>query len=334
MVTHGHRQNDKLKMRNRVIVVSSIDPAEEGGWHESLTALLDDFTVLGHRDAATVDRDAVRYLVAWKPEVALLERFDRLRAIFSLGAGVDHILRYRDKIADIPVFRLIDPDMTARMVEYCVLHVLHHHRHQRYYDALQQRGEWRSWPNQRPARDVRVGIMGMGVLGGAVAMALQGLGFQVAGWSRSGKAVTGVESFTGAGECQAFLARTDILVCLLPATAATAGILDRALFRGLARDGVFGAPVVINAGRGALQNEPDIVAALDAGELAGVTLDVFCTEPLPAASLLWDHPRVVITPHIASETCAEACAPGLAAAIRALECGEDPPGRVDLTRGY
>ncbi len=278
------------------------------------------------------DAAAVGYALVWRPPADLFRRLPNLRAIFSLGAGVDHLV-FRDDLPDVPIVRVVDPDLTQRMTEWVTLQVLMHHRRQRTYDAQQRRREWRELA-QPAAGDVRVGIMGMGVLGRDAAAMLARLGFDVAGWSRRPVAIDGVASFHGPEQLGAFLARTDILVVLLPLTAETRGILDMGLFRQLARDGVLGGPVLINAGRGGLQVEGDIVAALDAGELAGASLDVFETEPLPAGSPLWGRENVIVTPHCAAASAAAALVPGIVRQIEAFERGERLVNVIDRAAGY
>ncbi len=221
------------------------------------------------------DPASIAYALVWKPPAGALAGLTNLKAIFSLGAGVDHLI-FQNDLPDVPIRRVVDPDLTERMTEWVVLQVLLHHRRQRLYDRQQRERVWKE-RRQPAAHEVRVGIMGMGVLGQAAATALAALSFRVAGWSRSGSSLAGVESFAGAGELDAFLKRTDILVCLLPLTGETRGILSGPLFAKLAHDGPQGMPVLINAGRGGLQVEADIVAALETGVLGGASLDVFET---------------------------------------------------------
>jgi glyoxylate/hydroxypyruvate reductase A len=256
----------------------------------------------------------------------------KLKAIFSLGAGVDHLV-FRDDLPDAPIVRVVDPDLTRRMTEWVTLQVLMHHRRQRTYDAQQRRREWHEH-GQPAAGELRVGIMGMGVLGRDAAAALARLGFQVAGWARRAADVAGVAMFHGREQLGAFLARTDILVSLLPLTAETRGMLNMGLFRQLARDGRLGGPVLINAGRGKLQVETDIVAALDAGVLKGASLDVFETEPLPENSPLWARDDVILTPHCAAASAAYTLVPGLLAAIAEYEASGALQNVVDRARGY
>jgi glyoxylate/hydroxypyruvate reductase A len=179
-----------------------------------------------------------------------------------------------------------------------------------------------------------VGILGLGELGQDAAEVLARIGFQVAGWSRTRKTMPGIRSYAGAAELDAFLARTDILVALIPLTADTQGILNRSLFLKLARDGVLGAPVLINAGRGGLQVEADILSSLDDGTLAAATLDVFHEEPLPASSPFWRHPKVTVTPHNAADSDPEAISDDIAAQILDYEAGKPLRNVVDRGKGY
>ncbi|HUN12232.1 MAG TPA: glyoxylate/hydroxypyruvate reductase A [Rhabdaerophilum sp.] len=278
-------------------------------------------------DAASITHAAV-----WKPDPGMLAGLPNLRAIFNLGAGVDALLADRT-LPDVPLIRIIDPDLTARMTEWVTLQALYHFRQMPHYLARQAEAVWEQL-DQPGAHEVRVGILGMGVLGRDCADVLKRIGFQVAGWSRSGKAVEGFEMFGGEAGLPAFLARTDILVALLPLTEATRGVLDRKLFAGLARDGRLPGPVLINAGRGGLQVEADILAALDDGTLAGASIDVFETEPLPADNPLWKHPRMIVTPHVAADSTPEGLVAGIVRDIAAFERGEELPNRVDRATGY
>ncbi len=205
-----------------------------------------------------------------------------LKAVFSLGAGVDHLLA-DPTLPDVPLVRIVDPDLTMRMTEYVVLHVLMIHRRQRLYDAQQRERLWRDH-DQPPAADVTVGIMGLGVLGRDAAEVLRRLGFKVAGWSRTPKTIAGIETFHGPEGLDAFLAAHRHSVCLLPHTPETEGILNLTLFRKLKRDGALGGAYLINAGRGKLQVDADILAALDEGALAGASLDVFPDRAVAAAT--------------------------------------------------
>lgn len=279
-------------------------------------------------DLATVD-----YAAAWLPPANVLKSLPNLKAIFSFGAGVDAILTDPTLPDGVPIVRVNDPDLTGRMTEYIVLHVLMHHRQQRRIDANQQHKKWDSFATHA-ASAMTVGIMGLGVMGQDSAAVLHRLGFKVVGWSRTKKTIAGVECFAGAEGFDAFLARTDILVSLLPATAETDGIINRATIRKLSRKGPFGAPIIINAGRGRQQVADDILAALDAGELYAATLDVFTPEPLPPDSPLWTHPKVTVTPHVAADSDPEVICAYVAQQIARHEAGQAFDNVVDKVRGY
>jgi len=278
-------------------------------------------------------RADIRYACAWNAPAGLLASCPGLAAIFSVGAGVDH-LTADPSLPDVPVVRMVDPDLTTRMTEYVVLHVLLHHRRQRMYDAQQRDRVWRDLDDQPAAPEVAVGIMGLGVLGRAAAEALRHIGFDVAGWSRTDKAIPGVATFHGAEGLDVFLRRTEILVCLLPSTADTRAILDLALLRRLKRDGALAGAYLINAGRGALQVDACILAALEEGSLAGATLDVFPAEPLPPASPFWSHPRVTLTPHNAATVTPQALVRATLGQIERFEAGLPLENVVDRRRGY
>jgi glyoxylate/hydroxypyruvate reductase A len=233
----------------------------------------------------------------------------------------------------VPLVRISVDDLTMRMTEYVVLHVLMHHRQELYLRACQREKRWEPRV-QWAANAISVGIMGLGTLGSAAAGALRHLGFRVSGWSRSPKEIAGIECFHGSGQIDAFLRQTDILVSLLPFTPDTRHILNRGLFAKLNRTSPLGAPVLINAGRGGLQNEADILACLDDGTLGAVSLDVFATEPLPADSRFWTHPKVILTPHNAADTDADEISKYVAQQIERFEAGAALENVVDPARGY
>ncbi len=278
------------------------------------------------------EKEDIRYALAWNPPEGELATYPNLEVIFSAGAGVEHLLE-DPALPDLPIVRLVDANLTMRMSEYVTLHVLLHHRRMLEYGAQQRAKEWRLL-DQPAAEEVRVGVMGLGELGRDSALKLGALGFKVAGWSRTAKRIEGIEGFAGADGLDGFLARTDILIALLPLTGETAGILNAALFAKLARGGALPGPVLINAGRGGLQAEADILAALEEGTLWAASLDVFETEPLPGTSPLWSHPRVVITPHNASISEGPAVAGYVLEGIAAHERGEALRNLVDKKRGY
>jgi glyoxylate/hydroxypyruvate reductase A len=300
-------------------------------WVERFKRLLPDrsVVVLGE----PFDRRRVQYVATWGPKPGSLSGLPALEVIFSLGAGVDHLMRYPD-LPPVPVVRVAQDDLTGRMSEYVVLHCLMALRDQRRYDAQQRNRIWANDTAPPKAGDVRVGIMGFGVLGQDAAHKLQVMGFDVAGWTRTPKAFEGFHLFAGDEGLEAFLARTDILVSLVPLTPDTQGILNRGLFAKLPRDGKLGGPVLINPGRGGLQVEADILACLDDGTLRSATLDVFETEPLPDDSPFWTHPNVTVTPHNAATSEPEATARYIVDQIRRYEDGEPLQNQVDPSRGY
>ena len=279
------------------------------------------------------DQAAVRYAATWKHPPGALAGLPNLKAVFSLGAGVDHVLR-DPALPRVPVARVVDADLTHRMVEYVVWHCLALLRQARRYARQQAEHIWLDDRGQPSAREVRVGIMGLGVMGAAAAQALVALGFDVAGWSRTPRTLPQVASYAGQAELPAFLARTDLLVVLLPHTPETLGIISTPLLRGLARDGRLGAPALINAGRGGLQREVDLLACLADGTLGHVVLDVFETEPLPTDSPLWDHPKVTLTPHNAAVSDPDAICALIGRQIDRLERGLPLEHEVDVARGY
>jgi len=274
----------------------------------------------------------IAYACGWRAPHGLFAKLPNLRVIFNLGAGADHHLA-DPLLPDVPLVRAVHPDLTMRMTEYVVLHVLMHHRRQRLYDAQQRERIWLGH-HQPAASEVAVGIMGMGAIGSAAAEMLQRMGFRLAGWSRTEKLLPGVEVFHGARGLDPFLARTEILVCLLPHTPATEGILDLPLLRKLKRDGALGGACLINAGRGKLQVDAGILAALEEGALAGATLDVFPIEPLPPESPLWTHPKVTVTPHNAGDLEPRELVRDVFEQIDRFERGLPLQYVIDRTRGY
>jgi glyoxylate/hydroxypyruvate reductase len=274
----------------------------------------------------------VHYAAVWKPQPGELAAFPNLRVIFNLGAGVDALMA-DSSLPDVPLVRVAVDDLTERMTEYVVLHVLMHHRQELYLRESQRAKRWAP-KSQWAAGAISVGVMGLGTLGADAADALRRIGFRVTGWSRSPRQIDGIKCFHGAQGLQPFLGRTDILVCLLPLTPDTRHVLNRDLFQKLNRTSPLGAPVLINAGRGGLQNEQDILQCLDDGTLGGASLDVYATEPLPAESRFWAHPKVVLTPHNAADTDADAISKYVARQIERFEAGGALENVVDRKRGY
>jgi glyoxylate/hydroxypyruvate reductase A len=274
------------------------------------------------------DRASIDYALVWQPEPGMLASLPNLKLIVGLGAGVDHLLRDPLLPKGVPIVRLVDPYMTDAMSEYVVLSVLRLHRQDLDYLAQQRARIWEE-REQKNAAERPVGILGFGTLGQDAGRKLKALGFDVAGWSRGPKEVAGFAHHSGPTGLDALLARSEILVCLLPLTAETTGILNAALFALLPR----GAGLV-NAGRGRHLVEADLILALDSGQLSGAVLDVASEEPLPAGHGFWHHPRIILTPHIAAETHPPTAAAIIREAIRCCEAGLPVANQVDPARGY
>lgn len=295
-------------------------------WQEMMAEHLPDVTFRVWPDVG--DPADIDYALVWKPKPGLLATLPNLKAILSLGAGVDHIFADPDLPAGVPVSRVVNDNMALRMREWVLLHVLSHHRRQREYNQLQRARVWRGL-EQPHAGERCVGVMGLGELGGDAARHLAGIGFDTIGWSRSPREVEGVRTFHGRDGLKAFLAETDILVSVLPLTPETTNMINADFLSRLPR----GASV-INAGRGQQIVEADLIAALDSGHLTEATLDVFQTEPLPVTDPLWIHPRVTVTPHIAAMTDPRALVRQVVQDIRRVEAGGEVTNPVDPTRGY
>ncbi len=279
------------------------------------------------------DVQDIHYAACWLPPANVMKGFPNLKVIFSLGAGVDAILSDPTLPHNLPLVRVNDPDLTSQMSEFVVMHVLMHHRQQLRLNANQHKNLWDDF-TQHAAREITVGIMGLGVLGQDAAKKLRVMNFGVRGWSRTPKHIDGVKSYAGAAQLDDFLNGTDILVSLLPATRETDGIINLALISKLSRKGPFGAPILINAGRGRQQNEDDILACLDDGTLYGASLDVFRQEPLPATSRLWNHPHAFISPHVAAYSDPATICTYIAGQITLFESGKMLQNQVDISRGY
>ncbi|MBN5385616.1 glyoxylate/hydroxypyruvate reductase GhrA [Serratia marcescens] len=279
------------------------------------------------------DERPADYALVWRPPHEMLANRRDLKAVFALGAGVDAILDQERKHpgtlpAGVPLLRLEDTGMAQQMQEYALSYVLRYFRRFDEYQVLQQRQEWQPL-DPHSLDDFTIGILGAGVLGQSVARKLTEFGFSVRCWSRSAKQIDGVQSFAGEAQRAAFLDGVKLVINLLPNTPETVGILNRELFAQLST-----GAYLINIARGAHLVEADLLAALEQGQLAAATLDVFVREPLPQDYPFWRHPRVTITPHIAAITLPQQAMDQIAANIRALEAGHAPAGVVDRQRGY
>lgn len=301
------------------------DPARGAVWAKLFAELAPDMPFKIWPDVG--DPAQVRYLAAWQPPEDPVRTLPNLEVLFSVGAGIDQF-DLSGIPAHVPVVRMIEPGIVEGMVEYVTHAVLTIHRDFFTYAGQQRETSWREWP-VRPAASFRVGVLGLGRLGTAVLERLRLFGYPCAGWSRSARQMEGVDCYAGEEALDAFLARTDILVCLLPLTDATRGLLDARLLGKLPR----GASLV-QTGRGAQLVQNDLLQLLDEGHLSYALLDVTTPEPLPADHPLWRHPRVRITPHIASATRPETAVQSVLENLRRHRAGLPMIGEVDRRRGY
>lgn len=300
------------------------DPAEL--WVPALQAALPDVEV---RVAPEIGNPAeIDYALVWKPKPGFLASLPNLKAIFSIAAGVDHILSDPERPKRLPVIRMVDDYLKDMMSEYAILGVLHFHRYMPRYQAQQRARKWdRGWPLYTP--ETQVGVLGLGEIGAHVARRLAALGFQAHGWSRTPKQVEGIVCHHGEAGLFAMLPGCQYLVGVLPLTPQTRGIFNAKTLAALPE-----GAVVVNLGRGGHVVDDDLLAALDSGHLAGAFLDVFNAEPLPEGHPYWTHPKVVVTPHVAGELVPKSSARSVARNVRRHQKGESLLYVVDLERGY
>ena len=275
-----------------------------------------------------VDTAAVTHVAAWAPPDDFFAHFPNLQTVFAMGAGVDKLLQRKDVPQDVTLIRLTDAGMAQQMTEYCLYGVLHYQRQMDRYAQQQRDRQWTP-RDTRLACDVRVGVLGLGELGGRVAQDLARLGYRVSGWSRRLRQIENVRCLHGDEGLRELLPQTDVLFCVLPATPETRHLLDAKTLALLPDDAA-----LINAGRGSLIDEAALLARLDGGVLRFALLDVFAEEPLPVTHPFWSHPRVILTPHVAADTVAEEAARQIAANLRAQAAGQPMNGVVDRRRGY
>ena len=295
-------------------------------WVEMLRELLPGWEVTSIADAsAAADVD---FAVVWRPRTGDLAGFPNLKAIVSIGAGIDHVLADAELPSGVPIIRTVGRDLTQRMREYVALHVLRHHRDMPRQLQAQDEREWHSIVVP-VASNRKVGVMGLGNLGAAAARVLRQIGFDTRGWSRSTKAIADIETFIGEAEQDRFLDGCEILVNLLPLTPATVGILDASLFAKLPR-----GACIVNCARGPHLVDEDLLAALDSGQIKQATLDVFHQEPLPTDHPFWAHPAITVTPHVASRIDAKTGGRLIARNLELFAKAGTCPDVADAERGY
>jgi glyoxylate/hydroxypyruvate reductase A len=302
---------------------STLDSADE--WRDALATEFADFTFsVGDEVDAP---ETVDVAIVWTLPDPGLERFANLRAILSLGAGINQLDPKRLP-AKVPLARLVDASLTRMMVDYAKLAVYRYHRK---FHLFEQRSRERRWIYDPPTltNTTTVGILGLGELGGEMASMLRAEGFDVHGWSRSPKTLEGIQTYMGRDGLVSMVGRCDIVINVLPLTEATRHILSRELF-----DHFKDSACLINMGRGRHLVDADLLAAIDAGKIAAATLDVFSIEPLPDAHPFWNHPKILVTPHVAGTSVPTSAVAAIAANIRRAIAGERLLQQVDTSRGY
>ena len=312
----------------RVLMVNSGGEAAVAEWRTHLHAFAPHIAVSWWDDPG-ISPDEVDYALVWQPQPGRLAALPNLRLVLSAGAGVDHITADPAWPRQVPIIRAIPPETAQRMGEYVAMAALALLRNLKRMVRQQALRQWTAFEVDRSAPETCVGILGLGTLGARSAQMTKAMGFPTIGWSRTAKSLDGVDCYTGAGELAAFLARSDILVCLLPATPQTEGILNAALLAQLPK-----GAALIHVGRGSQLDTNALVAALDSGHLSGAFVDVFDEEPLPADHPAWSHPAIVVTPHIAATATRRMRAQFFAQQIAAFERGDPIEGRFDPARGY
>lgn len=268
----------------------------------------------------------INFALVWRYPPGELKKYPNLKCISSLGAGVDHIFQDPDRPKNIPVVRVIDKLLVRDMTQYVVLAVLNYTRQFELYQQQQQKSQWAS---HLPHNEITIGIMGLGQLGTDAAKKLHDLRFSVIGWSRSAKKIKGIKAFRGEQQFNQFLSQANVLVNLLPLTPETQNILNHKTFQQLPK-----SVYIINAARGGHLVDQDLIAAIESGQISGACLDVFHTEPLPPEHPFWKHPKIRITPHIASVTNPKSVAEQIVENYHRLLAGKSLLHRVDIKKGY
>ena len=307
-----------------------LNEVDEDHWLIRLKEKLGSYPIYKKEDK--FDPFAINYILVWKPNLNAFDDLNNLKAIMSLGAGVDALLEHKNLPKKVPIVRFVDNDLANCMSEYVISHILKHHRLFPHYQNEQKNHLWQQY-FPPPAHQRNIGIMGLGELGLDVVKKLEVFGFNISGWARSKKNITSVKTFVGNNEFDEFLSRVDILVNLLPLTQQTKNILNYDNFKKLKRSKNF-KPSIINAARGGHQNEADIIKALNDKTLGAASLDVFEIEPLPKNSPLWDLENCYITPHIAAISNPQTGVDYFSKILLEHEKGKPLPNLVDRQKGY
>ncbi|GAB3202448.1 glyoxylate/hydroxypyruvate reductase A [Pontibacter aydingkolensis] len=295
-------------------------------WIDAIQSERPDLEVRVYPD--TAPKEDITFAISWNHPLGVFKEFPNLKCIASMGAGVDHILKDPELPENVVITRVTDEHLTNDMATFTTAVVLNYMRGLSAYKAAENESHWQPKPYLRQ-RDFTVGVMGMGVLGAEAAMQLKKLGFSVQGWAKSHKNIEAIPVYAGADELDYFLATSHVLICLLPLTPETANILNKTTFEKLP-EGAY----VINVARGEHLVEEDLLEMLDKGQLAGASLDVFRTEPLPKEHPFWEHPKIDVTPHIASVTNPASAAKQILQNYDRLTMGEPLINIVSRTKGY
>jgi glyoxylate/hydroxypyruvate reductase A len=299
---------------------------QTGHWAEDLARAIPGVETIGWQEGEALA--PCDYAVLWNPSAGLLAQLGQVKAVFLMGAGADALLKFGNALPDVPIVRLGDAGMAVQMAEYVAYATLRYFRRFDEYEEQARHGLWAPLP-VHDKQNFTVGVMGLGKLGLRVVDTMRGFGFPVRGWSRTPKEVAGVDCFAGMEQLDDFLRGTRALVSLLPLTNETSNLLDRRRLSTLPK-----GAYVINVARGAQVAEPDLLALIRAGHIAGATLDVFRNEPLPAPHPFWEEPRITITPHISAVTIRSEAVQQIACKIAAFEAGQPVDDIVDRNLGY
>lgn len=307
------------------IVVLAPDFEFTSEWRESIIAVVPDIELFREEDA---ENSTIDVALVYNPPLNKLSQYTNLKAIISLSAGVDGLL-CDPSLPNVPVVRLVNTEISDMMREYVVYYVLRLHRSFNKYEQQQEKRIWKWLPHSISTKEINVTVLGMGKIGYQCALSLKKLGFNVSGWCRTAKEIENIPSFTGFDGLNKLLKKTHILVCALPLTDKTRGILSNELFSALPK-----GSSIINIGRGGCLNENDLLIALGNGQISNAVLDVFEIEPLPISSPLWKHPSVTVTPHIAGDVSPLSTAKEILNVVNSLRQSQPLPNTINIELGY